>query len=91
MISPRHSKCERPLPKCKTNTCSNRVAKQLGDELTPDSSALIVILRRATADKVLDGLKQFAGKGRVFQTSLSKDDDKSLREVLESPGEKKVA
>lgn len=69
----------------------NRVAKQLGDELTPDSSALIVILRRATADKVLDGLKQFAGKGRVFQTSLSKDDDKSLREVLESPGEKKVA
>lgn len=69
----------------------DRMAKQLGDELTPDSSALIVILRRVTADKVLDGLKQFAGKGRVFQTSLSKDDEKSLREVLESPEDTKVA
>jgi len=68
-----------------------QMAKQLGDELTPDSSALIVILRRVTADKVLDGLKQFAGRGRVFQTSLSKDDEKSLREVLESPEKTKVA
>jgi uncharacterized membrane protein len=69
----------------------NRTAKQLGDELTPNSSALIVVLRHVTADKVLDGLKQFAGRGRVFQTSLSKDDEKSLREVLESPEETKVA
>lgn len=69
----------------------NRMAKQLGDELTPDSSALIVILRRVTADKVLDGLTQFAGKGRVFQTSLSKDDEQSLRDVLEAPGKAKVA
>jgi uncharacterized membrane protein len=68
-----------------------QMAKQLGDELTADSSALIVILRRVTADKVLDGLKQFAGRGRVFQTSLSKDDEKSLREVLESPEKTKVA
>ena len=68
-----------------------QMAKQLGEELTPDSSALIVILRRVTADKVLDGLKQFAGRGRVFQTSLSKDDEESLREVLESPGKTKVA
>jgi uncharacterized membrane protein len=66
-------------------------AKQLGDELTPGSSALIVLLRKQTPDKVLDGLKQFAGRGRVFQTSLSKDDEKSLREVLETPEEKKAA
>jgi uncharacterized membrane protein len=69
----------------------NQMAKQLGEELTPGSSALIVLLRKVTADKVLDGLKQFAGKGRVFQTSLSKDDEKSLREVLETPPETKVA
>jgi uncharacterized membrane protein len=67
------------------------MAKQLGDELTPGSSALIVLVRKVTADKVLDGLKQFAGRGRVFQTSLSKDDEKSLREVLETPEETKVA
>lgn len=69
----------------------NRVASQLSDELTPNSSALVVILRQVTPDKVLDGLRQFAGKGRVFQTSLSKDDERSLREVLEAPQETKVA
>jgi len=68
-----------------------KMTKQLGDELTPNSSALIVLLRRVTADKVLDGLKQFAGKGRVFQTSLNKDDEKSLREVLEEPEKTQVA
>jgi len=69
----------------------NNMAKQLGEELTPGSSALIVLLRKVTADKVLEGLKQFAGKGRVFQTSLSKDDEKSLREVLETPAQTRVA
>jgi len=69
----------------------NTMAKQLGDELTPGSSALIVLLRKVTADKVLDGLKQFSGKGRVFQTSLSKDDETSLREVLETPEKTKAA
>lgn len=69
----------------------NNMAKQLGEELTPGSSALIVLLRKVTADKVLDGLKQFAGRGRVFQTSLNKDDEKSLREVLEIPPQARVA
>ncbi len=69
----------------------NNTAKQLGEELTPGSSALLVLLRKVTADKVLDGLKQFAGRGRVFQTSLSKDDEQSLREVLETPEETKAA
>jgi len=69
----------------------NSLAKQMGDELTPGSSALIVLLRKVTADKVLDGLKQFAGRGRVFQTSLNKDDEKSLREVLEAPEGTKAA
>lgn len=69
----------------------NQMAKQLGDELTPGSCALILLVKKVTADKVLDGLKQFAGKGRVFQTSLSKDDEQSLREVLETPEETKVA
>ena len=69
----------------------NTMAKQLGDELTPGSSALIVLLRKVTADKVLEGLKQFAGRGRVFQTSLNKDDEQSLREALETPAATKVA
>jgi len=67
------------------------MAKQSADELTPGSSAFIVLVRKVTAGKVLDGWKQFAGRGRVFQTSLSKDDEKFLRDVLETPEETKVA
>ena len=66
----------------------DNMMKEIGKSLTPGSSALFVLLRKATADKVLDGLKQFAGKGRVFQTSLDKDDEKSLREALETPAER---
>jgi len=57
--------------------------KELGQSLKPGSSALFVLVRRATADKVLDGLKEFAGKGKVFRTSLDKDEEESLREALE--------
>lgn len=57
--------------------------KELGQSLKPGSSALFVLVRRATVDKVLDGLKEFAGKGKVFRTSLDKDEEESLREALE--------
>jgi uncharacterized membrane protein len=63
---------------------NDQMMKDIGKSLTPGSSALFVLLRKITADKVLDGLKQFAGKGEVFQTSLDKDDEKSLREALET-------
>jgi uncharacterized membrane protein len=63
----------------------NKMMKDIGDSLKPGSSALFVLLKKVTADKVLDGLKQFAGKGKVFQTSLDKDDENSLREALETP------
>jgi uncharacterized membrane protein len=69
----------------------DKMMKNIGDSLTPGSSALFVLLRQATADKVLDGLKQFAGKGKVFQTSLDKDDEKTLREALEKPAAEKAA
>jgi uncharacterized membrane protein len=65
----------------------DNMMKEIGESLTPGSSALFVLVRNVTADKVLDGLKQFAGKGKVFQTSLDKDDEKSLREALETPAE----
>ncbi len=59
--------------------------KEVGQSLKPGTSALFVLVRKATPDKVLEGLKQFTGKGRVFQTSLGKDDENALREVLEKP------
>jgi uncharacterized membrane protein len=59
--------------------------KDLAQSFKPGTSALFVLIRRATADKVLQGLKDFAGRGKVFQTSLNKDDEAALREALEKP------
>ena len=63
----------------------DKMMKDVGDSLKPGTSALFVLLKKITADKVIDGLKPFVGRGRVFQSSLSKDDEKALRDVLESP------
>jgi uncharacterized membrane protein len=38
-------------------------------------------VRKATPDKVLEELKSF--KGKVLKTSLTKDKEEELREVLE--------
>ena len=62
----------------------DKMMKDLAQSFKPGTSALFVLIRKATADKVLTGLKDFAGKGKVFQTSLNKDDEATLREALES-------
>jgi uncharacterized membrane protein len=63
---------------------NDKVMKDLAQSFKPGSSALFVIVRRATTDKVLEGLKSFAGKGKVFQTSLTKDEEASLQQALEA-------
>jgi uncharacterized membrane protein len=62
----------------------DRMLKDVGQSLKPGTSGLFVLVRRATVDKVLAGLKDFTGKGKVFQTSLNKDDEATLRQALES-------
>ena len=61
---------------------SDNFMKELGETLTPGTSALFVLVRKATPDKVLEGLKGF--KGKVIQTSLTKDKEEELRKVLEN-------
>jgi len=63
---------------------NDQMMKDIGQSFKPGTSGLFVLVRKATADKVLAGLKEFAGKGKLFQTSLSKDDEHALREVLET-------
>jgi len=63
---------------------NDQMMKDIGQSFKPGSSGLFVLMRKVTADKVLAGLKEFAGKGKVFQTSLSKDDEDALRHVLET-------
>jgi uncharacterized membrane protein len=62
---------------------NDQFMKDLGATLTPGSSALFVLVRKSTPDKVLEGLKPFAGKGRVLQTSLTKDKEDELRKFME--------
>jgi uncharacterized membrane protein len=59
---------------------NDRFMKELSATLQPGSSALFVLIKKATPDKVLEKLKGFGGK--ILQTSLSKDDEKALQKIL---------
>jgi uncharacterized membrane protein len=60
----------------------NEFMKELGETFKPGTSVLFVLVRKATPDKVLKGLEEFKGTGRVIQTSLTKDEEEQLSEVL---------
>jgi uncharacterized membrane protein len=55
--------------------------KEFAKDFTPGASALFVLFREATADKVLERLKSY--KGKVLKTNLSIDSEERLRQVLE--------
>lgn len=58
--------------------------KELGESLQPETSALFILIKKFTPDKVLDEVSKYGGK--VLRTSLSKDDEKQLQAVLDSHG-----
>ena len=62
---------------------NNDFMKDLAASFKPGCSAVFVLVRKATADKVLAGLEEFKGKGKVLQTSLTKDKEDELRAVIE--------
>lgn len=62
----------------------DKMMKEMAESFKPGCSALFVLFKKATGDKVLERLEPFAGKGKVFKTSLSKDSEDALREALET-------
>lgn len=58
--------------------------KSLGETLQPGTSALFVLVRKVTPDKVLEEIAPYGGT--VLRTSLSKDEESQLQEVLTSRG-----
>lgn len=62
---------------------NDQFMKDLGATFTPGTSALFGLVRKASPDKVLDGLKPFLGKAKVLRTSLTKDKEEELRRALE--------
>ena len=59
----------------------DKFMKELSESLQPGNSALFVLVRKATPDKVLEGLKGFGGK--LMKTSLTADEEEDLRAALE--------
>jgi uncharacterized membrane protein len=62
---------------------SDEFMKELAANLTEGTSALFILVRKATGDKVLERLKQKGFKGKVLQTSLTVEKEDELRQVLE--------
>ena len=62
--------------------------KDMGQNLTPGTSALFVLVRKSTPDRVLPELRQLGG--RVFTTSLSEADERKLREALEGEAKRRI-
>jgi len=60
----------------------DKFMKELGASFQPGTSALCVLVKEATRDKILERLKGFGGK--VLQTSLNKDDEAALQKALSS-------
>ncbi|MGW8192998.1 MAG: DUF1269 domain-containing protein [Desulforhopalus sp.] len=58
----------------------DKFMKELGETFTPGSSALCVLIRKATPDKVLERLRGF--KGKILKTSLTTDREAELQKVL---------
>jgi uncharacterized membrane protein len=56
--------------------------KELAGNMAAGSSALFVLVRKSTPDKVLEELKGSGGK--VLQTSLSHDDEAKLQAALDA-------
>jgi len=59
---------------------NDKFMKELAAAMSPGSSALFVLVRKATPDKVLEELKGSGGK--VLKTSLSHDDEEKVQAAL---------
>lgn len=54
--------------------------KKVGEAVTPDTSALFVLFKKVTLDRVLPELQKYPGQ--VLKTSLSEEQEKALRQAL---------
>ena len=63
---------------------NDKFMKELADAMNPGSSALFVLVRKATPDKVLEEVEGTGGK--ILKTSLSHDDEAKLQAALSAAG-----
>jgi len=63
--------------------------RELAETMSPGTSALFILVRKFTPDKVLEEIAPYGGK--VLRTSLTKDKEAELQEVLANRGVKPAA
>lgn len=56
--------------------------KDLGARIKPNSSALFLLIRKVTADKVLERLRAEGFHGHVLQTSLTNEQEEALNKAI---------
>ena len=58
----------------------DKFIKEVGNAIEPGHSALFLLVREATPDKMMDELSKFDAE--VYQTSLTKENEEKLREMF---------
>jgi uncharacterized membrane protein len=61
----------------------DKFMKELGEQIKPGTAALFLLVRSATADKVVPEMAKFGGT--VLKTSLSTEQENRLKEALGHP------
>ena len=67
----------------------DKFAKQIAATLQPNTSAIFMLVRRATPDKVIPELSQYGGT--ILQTSLPKETEEKLQAALKQGGGEQLA
>ncbi|MGZ6390745.1 MAG: DUF1269 domain-containing protein [Ktedonobacterales bacterium] len=67
----------------------DKFAKQLADTMQPGSSAIFMLVRRSTPDKVVPEIAKFGGT--ILQTSLPKETEEKLQEALSQGAGEQIA
>jgi uncharacterized membrane protein len=65
----------------------DKFMKEVGASLDAGGAAVFVLVRKVTGDKVLASLEEFRAKGKVLQTSLSDEQEASLKALIEGAPE----
>jgi len=61
---------------------SDDFIKELGEQLQPNTSALFLLVKKSTPDKVLPEVSQYGGK--ILRSSLSNEQEQKLQEALDA-------
>lgn len=59
-------------------------AKQMAAKVGPGQAALVLLVRNATTDRVIDAMKERGFGGEIIQTNLSNEAEAKLKEAFES-------